>query len=67
MNFSWAMSLDPQGANSVIKESRYIRDTEDLDMSDNQIGEGDFDMTDQTEEEQTEDNDEINSTGGSSL
>jgi len=29
MNFSWALSLDPQGANSMIKEARYVQEEDD--------------------------------------
>ena len=29
INFSWAMSLDPQGANSMIKEARYVQEEDE--------------------------------------
>ncbi len=44
MNFSWAMSLDPQGANNMIKEARYNK--EDEDETDGDFNVGSVDNTD---------------------
>eukprot|EP00061_Rhincodon_typus_P012818 g38790.t1 len=43
MNFSWAMDLDPKGANNQIKEAidkRYLPDDEEPVTNDGQLSEG---------------------------
>ena len=44
MNFSWAVDLDPKGANNQIKEAvdkRYLPDDDDIGIDDEELaGEG---------------------------
>ncbi|XP_065052437.1 cell division cycle protein 27 homolog isoform X2 [Rhopilema esculentum] len=68
MNFSWAMSLDPQGANSMIKEARYIQEEDDdfnpppFTLDDTQTSmDQDEDMSELDAHEETELNDSSNS------
>lgn len=66
MNFSWAMSLDPQGANSMIKEARYTQGDEDessldLDITDPADNEQDEVMSDLEAQEESGFNDSSNS------
>ena len=68
MNFSWAMSLDPQGANSMIKEARYIQEEDDefspppfnLDDTENAMDQDEV-MSDLEAQEETAFNDSSNS------
>ena len=68
MNFSWAMSLDPQGANSMIKEARYVQEDDDefnpptfsLDGTENSMDQDEV-MSDLEAQEETAFNDSSNS------
>ena len=68
MNFSWAMSLDPQGANSMIKEARYVQEEDDefnppsftIDEIENSMDQDEV-MSDLEAQEETAFNDSSNS------